>query len=207
MTKAEVEEKRLGDCHYALRMWPKLQSVWRSMDDSVKVSVRYQHSQHGNARKTSNAAKPNVMNDFLAFVDSNSQPNSRSADSFGPKFYFVSKFCTVQTPKKYVANYVERVQRSVVGEFCRVQPEAEKDDCSNGSANNWLRKHRPKLAICLHKQDYCDTCAKYQVDVHAKQTTLNRLRQTGSVSEEDQRELEAVRIWYKKQQSTQLSRL
>lgn len=88
----------------------------------------------------------------------NSQPNGRSADSHGPTHYFISKF---QTPKKDVANYQERVQTSVVGEFCRTWREQGDSGCSNGSATNWLHTHRPKVAICLHKQDYCDKCAKF----------------------------------------------
>lgn len=91
------------------------------MGDGVNVSVRYPHSHHGNTRKTSNSAKTSVMNDFLDFADNNSQPNGRTADSSGPTHYFVSKLSTVQTPKKDVSNYTERVWRSVVGEFCRFQ--------------------------------------------------------------------------------------
>ena len=65
-----------------------------------------------------------------------------------------------------------------------------KDGCSNGSSYNWLHKHRPKVAISLHKLDYCDTCAKHNIDIHAKRTTLNRIRQSGSASAEDQRNIE-----------------
>ena len=93
----------------------------------------------------------------------------------------------IQTPKKGVQNYSEQMQRSVVGEFCRIQTEAGKAGCSH----NWLKEFRPKVGICPHKQDYCDTCAKSKAELHAKQTTLNRLRQTGSVSVESQQQLEA----------------
>lgn len=34
------------------------------------------------------------MEDFLRFVDMNSQPNGRSADLSGPTYYFLSKFST-----------------------------------------------------------------------------------------------------------------
>ena len=93
-------------------------------------------------------------------------------------------------PKKDVSNYTEHVQRSVVGEFNRIQRELWKDGCSNGSAFNWLHKHRPKVAICPQKQDYCDTCATFNNKVHAKQTTLNRIRQTGLATGECQKDLE-----------------
>ena len=61
-----------------------------------------------------------IMEYFLQFVDCNSQPNGRSADSSGPTLYFISKFTTIQIPKKDVHNYSERLSRSVVGEFNRV---------------------------------------------------------------------------------------
>ena len=76
-------------------------------------------------------------------------------------------------------------RESEVGEFNPVQEESGKGGCSNGSAHNWLKQFRPKVAICLHELDYCDTCAKLSEDLRSKQTTLNRLKQTGSVSEEE----------------------
>ena len=44
---------------------------WRGLDPSVELEVRYPHSRHGNAGRTSNSAK---TTDFLEFVDINSQP-------------------------------------------------------------------------------------------------------------------------------------
>ena len=81
------------------------------------------------------------------------------------------------------------MSRYVVAEFCRVQSETGKKICSNGSACNWLCKHRPKVTFCPHKQD-CDTCAKLNVAIHAITTTLNRIRQSGAASVEDQQALE-----------------
>jgi len=130
------------------------------------------------------------MEDFLAFVDNNLQPNGRSADSHGPTWYFISKFTTIQSPKKDVHNYDEQLRRSVVGEFNKSQRGMGKGTCSNGSACNWLQEHRSKVAICPHKQDYCDTCAKHNTDIHTQQTTLNRIRQSGSASVEDQLSIE-----------------
>ena len=163
MKKSEVEQERLSDyvvmpqdCEINFLVW------WRSLNDDDKVTVRYPHERHGNAGKPSHAAKTSVMEDFLQFVDCNSQPNGRSADSSGPTSYFISKFTCIQTPKRDVHNYSERLTRSVVGEFNGVQEERGRGKCSNGSASNWLKKHRPKVAICPHKQDYCDSCAMVQ---------------------------------------------
>jgi len=185
MTKSSVEEHKLG----AYVVMPQGRDVsflrwWRSLSDEAAVVVRYPHERHGNAGKVSIAARTSVMEDFLAFVGNNSQPNGRSADSHGPTWYFISKFTTIQSPKKDVHNYDERLRRSVVGEFNKSQRGMGKGTCLNGSACNWLQEHRPKVTICLHKQDYCDTCAKHDTDIHTQQTTLNRIRQSGSASVE-----------------------
>ena len=71
----------------------------------------------------SNYAKDDTREQFLEFVDLNTQPNGRSADSAGPTMYFIPKFSTIQTPKRTVSHYDERVSRSVVGKFNRVQRE------------------------------------------------------------------------------------
>ena len=108
MMKSSVEEERLGEkavmptgCDIPFAQW------WRSLDGSDSVVVRYPHEKHGNSGKVSNSAKPSVMDAFLSLTDANSQPNGRSADSHGPTHYFISKFRTIQIPKKDVANYQE----------------------------------------------------------------------------------------------------
>ena len=111
-------------------------------------------------------------------------------DSTGPTSYFVSKFKTIQTPKLGVTNYEERLSSSVVGEFNRSQREAGRKECCNGTSHNWMKAHRPKVAICPHKQDYCDQCTKMKVDIYSKQTTINRLLRSADASPELLKELE-----------------
>ena len=62
-----------------------------------------------------------VINNFLEFVDVNSQPNGHSAGSTGPTFCFLPNFSTIQIPKAGIANYEERLRRSGVGQFNRSQ--------------------------------------------------------------------------------------
>ena len=128
--------------------------------------------------------------DSLQFVDMNSQPNGRSADSSGPTHYFIPKFTTIQTPKPSLPNFEERKRRSVVGEFNRVQLESGKGESSNGSSHNWLKTYRPKVAICPHQEDYCDTCAKKKEAIRAKQTTLNRLKAAAATEEAEIKQLD-----------------
>ena len=153
------------------------------------MQVRYPHEQHGLAGKQSNQAKTVVKEGFLQFVDINSQAKGRRDDSSSATHYFLPKFRTIQTPKKRVRHYQERVETSVVGVFNAVQTEANRGTCSNGSASAWLR--RPKVAIYPHQADYCDTCARIKESVNGMQTTLKRKRQTGSATEEEQKQIEA----------------
>lgn len=60
---------------------------WRGLDPWVELEVWYPHERHGNAGKMSNSAKTSVMQDFLEFVDTDSQPKGRSADSTGPTHF------------------------------------------------------------------------------------------------------------------------
>ncbi len=186
MTKLEVEEKVLG----AFVLMPADQEVsfkkwWRALPPTTTVNVRYPHERHGNSGRTSNSAKTTTMEDFLEFVDANSQPNGRSADSSGPTFYFSPKYATIQSPKRTVTNYEERSLRSVVGEFNRTQRERDRGECSNGSSHNWLKKFRPKLAICPHVEDYCDTCAKTKEEINGRQTKINRWLQSSNADPND----------------------
>ena len=98
MTKAEVEEESVSEyvvmpasLEIGFKEW------WVSLEPSHTVMVRYPHARHGNAGRKSNSCKSSVMQDFLSFVDINSQPNGRSADSSGPTYYFFPKFSTLGT--------------------------------------------------------------------------------------------------------------
>lgn len=125
---------------------------WKSVGSSNTLQVRYPHHLHGLARMPSKSSKPSAKQDFLRFVDSNSQPNGRSADSASATHYLLPKFRTIQTPKKGVCNYEVRVTQSLVGEFNCVQNENKQQTISNYSGSVWLKRERPKHAIYPHKK-------------------------------------------------------
>ena len=188
LTKTEVEEQRLGQ--YVVmpaRVDSSFKNWWEPLEPSATVTVRMPHSRHGNAGQVSHSAKTSVRERFLEFVDNNSQPNGRSADSHGPTSYFSPQFTAIQMPKKKVHHYEERLRRSVVGEFNRIQREAGLGECSNGSSHNWLKEYHPKVAICPHKADYCDTCSKQKNEINSKQTTISRLKQCQSCPDQESR--------------------
>jgi len=192
MTKQEVAEKNLSQYVVMPEGSDLSFMLWRkSLGSGDTVQVRYPHHLHGLAGMPSNSSKPSAKQDFLQFVDSNSQPNGRSADSASATHYLLPKFRTIQTPKKGVCRYDERVMQSLVGEFNRVQNENGRQTISNYSGSEWLKHERPKHAIYPHKKDYCDTCAKIKLAIQSKQMSLTRMREAGSSSEAKQRQLES----------------
>ena len=48
------------------------------------------------------------------------------------------------------------------------------------------------MAICPHKLDYCDTCARLKEKLLTNQTKLNRIKQTGSLPVEEIQSLESL---------------
>ncbi len=77
---------------------------------------------------------------------------------------------------------------SLVGEFNRAQTEQGRHTCGSTAA---LKKHRPKVAIHPSMSDYCDTCKHLKEQQSRNRTILNRLRQSGSSSEEEIKTLES----------------
>ena len=65
---------------------------WEEVPADHDIRVRYPYERHGNAGKVSHNAKVEVHDDFLRFIDLNSQPNGRSVDSHGATHFFLAKF-------------------------------------------------------------------------------------------------------------------
>lgn len=80
---------------------------------------------------------------------------------------------------------------SLVGEFNRAQQEKGRNICGSTTAIEWLKKHRPKVALHPSMTDYCDTCKYLKEQQSRNQAILNRSRQSSSSSEEDIKALES----------------
>ena len=122
------------------------------------------------------------MNDFLLFVDNNSTPNGRQYDSHCPTFYFLPKFRRVDPPKPNEKDYDEKVASCLVSEFNRAQQSSGKGTAGSYAIRQWLKAHRPKVAIHPHKVDYCDTCKRLETELSRLRQIVKRLRQSGSAS-------------------------
>ena len=97
----------LGNYHYCQKYINKV----------LIIGVRFPHSSHGLARRSSNVSKRSVQEDFFHFGDTNSQPNGRNASSFGAQFYFLCKCTRIGKPQKGEQSSAEKVNRSVISEF------------------------------------------------------------------------------------------
>ena len=95
---------------------------WKTLDDD-EVEVQFPHERHGLAGRLSNHSKQDVMAHFLEFVDANSQPNGRQAESYSAQFFFHPNFTRIAPPREGEKNYDEKARSSLVHEFNRVQKE------------------------------------------------------------------------------------
>ena len=87
-----------------------------------------------------------------------------------------------------------------MGEFNHTQHESGHGECSNCFSHNWLKSDRPKVAVCPHREDYCNTCSKHKININAKQTTINHLKQASNSKPEELQKLEAELVDLKKEQ-------
>ena len=155
---------------------------WKPLSDDAEVDVRYPHERRGLAGKQSNHSKPSVMQDFLEFVDNNSQPNGRAAGSYSAQYFLSPKFTRIDPPKANEKNYEQKARSSLVAEFNRAQEERGRDSCGKTAGREWLKQHRPKHALHPSMTDYCDTCKIKKEELSRIQAIRNRLLQSGSAS-------------------------
>ena len=163
---------------------------WKFLSDEDEVEVKFPHEKHGLQGKPGNHSKPLVRDAFLRFVDASSQPNGRHAGSFSPQFYFISKFTRIDPPKTGEKDFDTKAHASVVWTFNHAQAETGQPPCSAFAAQQWLKDHRPKVALHPHKSDYCDTCKGLKEEISRYSATLKRLRQSGSAPEQELRSVQ-----------------
>ena len=113
--------------------------------------------------------------------------------SYSAQFFFLPKFTRIATPREGEKNYAEKSKSSVVAEFNRVQRENERPTCGSTAAVEWLKKHRPKVALHPSMTDYCDTCKYLKEQLSRNQAILNRQQQSGSTSGAELRTLESAK--------------
>lgn len=125
-----------------------------------------------------------------------------------PSSSFTPKFSRIAPPRQGDKNYDDKVRTSLVAEFNRVQRESERGTCGPTAASEWLKKHRPKVALHPSMTDYCNTCKNLKEEQCRVQAIINRLNQSGSAAEADLRAQEDHRMKLEEEsrQKTPLSR-
>ena len=183
MTKSAVCEQKLQENVIIPEEQTEFKSWWSSLKDDDDVVVQFPHERHGLQGRTSNSAKTTILQDFLTFVDSNSTPNGRAADSHCATSYFLPKFRRINPPAPNEKNADEKSEVSLTCEFNRAQQSVGKGTVSKFSINNWLKTYRPKVAIHPHQTDYCDTCKRIELEIARARQIQKRLMQSGSASQ------------------------
>ena len=100
---------------------------------------------------------PEVISNFLKFVNANSQPNGRQAGSHHAQCFFLPKFTKINSPRK-AKNFDDKLRKLVISEFNRAQEGCGRGTCGKSAVSEWLKRHRPKVALQPNKTDYSDTC-------------------------------------------------
>ena len=131
-------------------------------------------------------------------------PNGRSADSHGALFYFSSHFTRIDPPSKSETDYDTKMHKSVVAQFNRAQREMSGNTMGASTFRRLLKKHFPRVSICPHKEDYCDTCKALMVDSSRCMFVIKKMRESGNSSEESLRPHEAELAELKKRQKDHL---
>ncbi len=157
---------------------------WMNLKDADMVEIRSTPKIHGGK---SNNNKEELLPQFLAFIDNNSQPNGRSVGSHGPLYFLNSKFDRINEPSASETDKPENwKRRSLVYEFNRTLEGGKR--ISNGTVKKWLKTYRPKHAISPKKTDYCEMCAECREQKRRHETIATRLQQEGNGSESKIRE-------------------
>lgn len=72
-----------------------------------------------------------------------------------------------------------------MSEFNRAQESEGRGTAGAYAIQQWLKQHRPKVAIHPHKVDYCDFCKRMETELSRLRQTIKHLRQSGSATAED----------------------
>ena len=124
-------------------------------------------------------------------MDTNSRPNRHQSGSSNAQYYFLPKFTRIDPPKSGEPNYSEKERSSLVSEFNRAQREQGKPEVkSESTVRNWLKKHRPKHALCPHMTDDCDTCKELDVKCKSLQATKKPLVESRSAQRNEIQQIE-----------------
>ena len=77
--------------------------------------------------------------------------------------------------------------------YSTVQRERGRGTCGPTAATEWLKKHRPKVALHPNMTDYCDSCKDFKEQLSRNQAVINRSKQSGNATVNELHTLEKTR--------------
>ena len=82
------------------------------------------------------------------------------------------------------------MKSSVVAEFNRAQSAIGDQTMGASTFRRHLQKLFPRMGICPHKEDYCDTCRSNEIQLKRSTYILHKIKESGNAKEEEVRQLE-----------------
>ena len=70
----------------------------------------------------------------------------------------------------------------LVSEFNRAQESEGRSAAGAYAIRQWLKQHRPKVALHPHKVDYCDSCKRMEMELSRVRQVIKHLREPGNAS-------------------------
>ena len=70
----------------------------------------------------------------------------------------------------------------LVSEFNRAQESEGRPTAGAYAIRQWLKQHRPKVALHPHKVDYCDSCKHMEMELARLHQVIKRLCQSENAS-------------------------
>ena len=108
-------------------------------------------------------------------------------DSHGALFYFQSHYTRIDPPAKTEKDYNKKMQVSVVAAFNRAQEETGGKTMAASTFRKHLEKNFPRVSICPHKEDFCDTCKALDIDMKRTTFIIRKIKESGNTSEDQLR--------------------
>ena len=174
---------------------------WGSLRDTVLIALRM-NARHGLCNQPSNNAYSNEeCESFLNWCEVNSMPTGRK-DRWNPTRYFSSVFARIGRYKTAELEVdPQRWRWSVIAQYrecCRERHAAQGTNRripSEATLCKWLKeKTLERYSIQPHQSDYCDTCARFRVELEQMQgVRWAHSKVSGNVTEHEHQLLDARR--------------
>ena len=162
--KHAIPPRRLGDVIVPENVRPL--AWWGTLRPTDPVRLRFRSSHGLSNRPSNNAYDATAKEAFLGWCEINSMPTGRIT-RYHPTRYFSSVFIRIGRYKQSELREPEMARYSVVMAYraCLAEQHAPRIPCE-ATLCKWLHESpTERYAIQPHQSDYCDTCARFRVEL------------------------------------------